>query len=231
MIKINQEFKDLIPPVSEDEYLILKESIQERGQESAVIVWEETDEVVDGHHRYQVCQELGIEPKVEYKSFSSQEDVKVWMIELQLGRRNLGSFWRMELVNQLAWFKQQLKTQAKSTSSVNATKTSSKILELELSQTQRHSQSVNGQLADMANVSHESMRKHIKIMNEGDEDTKEQYKNGDISTHKAYTKTTKKEKKELTNEQKINKAISSLINQGITFEEIQKYINLNKGVE
>jgi len=49
-LKINQKFKDAIPPLSDEEYANLRESIQAEGCRDAIIIWDSN--IVDGHNRY-----------------------------------------------------------------------------------------------------------------------------------------------------------------------------------
>src|SRR5690606_18541480 len=45
--------------------------------------------LVDGHHRYEICNRHGLPFEVIEKEFDCREAVLVWIIENQLGRRNL----------------------------------------------------------------------------------------------------------------------------------------------
>lgn len=45
--------------------------------------------MVDGHNRYKICQKHNIPFKIKKISFADLEEVKIWMIENQMGRRNL----------------------------------------------------------------------------------------------------------------------------------------------
>lgn len=53
--------------------------------------------LIDGHNRYEICTRLGIEYGIEEMLFDSREDVIVWMVDNQRGRRNLNDFQRTEL--------------------------------------------------------------------------------------------------------------------------------------
>lgn len=86
-LNINSELRSLIPPLQKEEYNLLEESILEEGCRDALIVWDET--IVDGHNRYEICTKHGISFEVEEKHFDSIEAVREWMIDNQLGRRNL----------------------------------------------------------------------------------------------------------------------------------------------
>lgn len=97
LININPEFKDFIPPLSPEEYKNLEESILEEGCKSPIILWEKTNEIIDGHHRYEICSKHGIEFNVEFREFDSIPDVEIWMVKNQLGRRNLSDHAKLML--------------------------------------------------------------------------------------------------------------------------------------
>jgi hypothetical protein len=90
-ITIVPELKALIPPLSTEELVLLENSILSEGCREAIILWDNNGSyvLVDGHNRYQICQKHQLEFKFEIKQFDSLEDVKNWMINNQLGKRNL----------------------------------------------------------------------------------------------------------------------------------------------
>jgi hypothetical protein len=45
--------------------------------------------LVDGHNRYKICKKNNIPYKVKKIDFKDIEEVKIWMVENQMGRRNL----------------------------------------------------------------------------------------------------------------------------------------------
>lgn len=53
--------------------------------------------LIDGHNRYEICTRNDIEYGIEEMLFESREDVIVWMVDNQRGRRNLNDFQRTEL--------------------------------------------------------------------------------------------------------------------------------------
>ncbi len=102
-IYIIDELRDLIPPLQEEEYSQLEKNILAEGCREALMVWETTKNIidnttsdsstvyvlVDGHNRYGICQKYQINFKIHLVSFSSLRDAKEYMIDNQLGRRNL----------------------------------------------------------------------------------------------------------------------------------------------
>jgi len=99
MIKIDQEFEQLIPPLPDEDYQRLKENILAEGCRDPIVVW--GDIIVDGHNRYHICTENGIPYKTKNVEFSSREEAKLWMINVQLCRRNLESCDRILLAQQM----------------------------------------------------------------------------------------------------------------------------------
>lgn len=90
-IVIREEFKNLIPPLAVDEFEKLKDNILAEGCRDALIVWKNDDEyvLIDGHNRYQICSEYQLDFKVEVKEFENAEMVNDWMVNNQLGKRNV----------------------------------------------------------------------------------------------------------------------------------------------
>lgn len=86
-IKIDPEFRDVIPPLSAEEYAGLEANILADGCMNALVLWGEI--LVDGHNRYRICTEHNIPFKTVQKDFDSREDVIIWICKNQSGRRNL----------------------------------------------------------------------------------------------------------------------------------------------
>lgn len=107
-MKIQKEYKTLIPPLSSEEYKCLEENIVKDGVREPLVVW--GDILIDGHNRYEICQKHSITYKTINKDFESAEEAKRWIILNQFGRRNLTKFQRSELALKL---KPMLAAQAK----------------------------------------------------------------------------------------------------------------------
>lgn len=89
-MRIDNEFKNLIPALTDEEYKGLEQSILSEGCRDALVLW--GDILVDGHNRYEICTKHGIEYRTVQKEFGSRDDVKLWMIGNQLARRNISNF-------------------------------------------------------------------------------------------------------------------------------------------
>ena len=87
-MKIDPEFRDLLPALTDKEHGALEKMILAEGCRDAFVVWGDT--LIDGHNRYAICQKhgLGYPPPVNME-FNSKDEVKAWIIATQLSRRNL----------------------------------------------------------------------------------------------------------------------------------------------
>lgn len=112
-IIILEELRSLIPPLLEDEFKQLESNILEHGCQSPLQLWQankkklnlsytQEDELayilIDGHNRFKVCTTHNLPFEIYQLSFDSLKDAKDYMINLQLGRRNLNS-------TQIAYFR------------------------------------------------------------------------------------------------------------------------------
>lgn len=88
-IRIDPEFEALIPPLSEDEFKQLRENILEANEVyDPLITWNGV--LVDGHNRWKIIRENpGVAYKVTDVLFLNRNEAILWIINNQLGRRNL----------------------------------------------------------------------------------------------------------------------------------------------
>jgi hypothetical protein len=98
-IVIDAEFKALIPPLSSEERSQLETNIIKDGCRDALVVWKNI--LIDGHNRHEICtrNDIGFETIELY--FQTRDDVKIWIIENQFGRRNLQPYTKTNLALQL----------------------------------------------------------------------------------------------------------------------------------
>lgn len=95
-ISTKKEYFKLIPPLSESEFESLKQSIKEQGLHIPVIV-NQQGIVLDGHHRFRACKELGTPVQFHTKEFKDPLEEREFVIEVNLRRRQLNEFQRVEL--------------------------------------------------------------------------------------------------------------------------------------
>ena len=74
MLKIDQEFKSLIPPLTAEEYAQLEKNVIAEGCRDALVIWQGT--IIDGHIRYEICQKHSISYEIVEKDFDGREKAK-----------------------------------------------------------------------------------------------------------------------------------------------------------
>lgn len=94
-MKIKEEFKKLIPALSVEEYKQLEENCLAEGIRESIITW--NGYIIDGHNRYEIATRWNLEYETETKRFKDENEVKLWMIDNQNGRRNLTDGWKYKL--------------------------------------------------------------------------------------------------------------------------------------
>ena len=67
-IHINPEYQKLVPEIPAQEFEAFKSDIKERGQLVPITV-NNQGIILDGHHRFRACQELGIECELYRNKF------------------------------------------------------------------------------------------------------------------------------------------------------------------
>lgn len=109
LLRIDEELKNLLPPLTDDERSELESDIKKHGVLSPIITW--NGFIIDGHNRYEICQRNGIEiPAAKELEFANKSDVMDWVIKHQTGRRNLT---RSQLVKAYSVIEEQLRKEAK----------------------------------------------------------------------------------------------------------------------
>jgi hypothetical protein len=88
-IKIDPEFRDLIPPLSQEELDNLHISISNDGCLAPLIVWKQEGIILDGHNRYAFCKKCDYDFQVTEIKLPHRESAINWIIKNQLGRRNV----------------------------------------------------------------------------------------------------------------------------------------------
>jgi len=95
-LKIDFDFKNIIPPLSPEEFEQLEQNIlTEKHCREAILTWK--GYIVDGHNRYAICQKHNIPFEVSKLKFANKIEALAWIAEHQLGRRNLSDAVRIEL--------------------------------------------------------------------------------------------------------------------------------------
>ena len=100
-LKIDPEFRDKIPPLTDAEFEQLRENILADGEVyEPIAVWNNV--IVDGHNRWRIVQE---NPQIPFRTkemeFADKWAAFEWMYRKQLGRRNLSDEQKTYLLGKL----------------------------------------------------------------------------------------------------------------------------------
>jgi hypothetical protein len=88
-LKIDPEIQYLCEPLDQEASHLLEKDIDKNGCIDPIIYWKDQDTIVDGHNRFEICTRLGKEYNCIPMSFETKKDVMNYVIDHQLGRRNL----------------------------------------------------------------------------------------------------------------------------------------------
>lgn len=78
VIRFHSEYEKLIPKLKSEEYKELKRSIALHGLYHLIII-NNDGFILDGHHRFNACTELGILPKFEVKGLEDPYKKKIYV--------------------------------------------------------------------------------------------------------------------------------------------------------
>lgn len=202
-LKINQEFKKLIPPLTQEEFKQLEQNCISDGIREAIIIWNET--IIDGHNRYEISQRYDLPFQTKQMYFKDENEVKEWMILNQFGRRNLSNYQRSVLALQLEdVFKEKAKEkQIRKPESVKQISAEQKPIE------------TRKELAKVAQVSHDTIAKVKVIEQKAPEEIKAKLQTGEVSINQVYQEIKKEEKKEEQRQKVIEQRVEINISENI----------------
>ena len=175
-LQVDNDFESLIPPLTDDEYTRLEKSILAEGYRDAIIVW--NNFIIDGHHRYKICKAHNIDFHTIQMEFSSKDDVILWMLQNQLGRRNLSEFQRVEIVRK---YEEAVKAQAEQR--MLAGKADPKV---NLPEGQKSRKQSRDELGTLAGVSGSTYEHATKVIDHAPTTIVNAARNNQISIHAAY---------------------------------------------
>lgn len=183
LLKIDDELKGYIPSLSDEEYSLLEESILSEGCRDPIVTW--SGWILDGHNRYEICCKHNITfATVEKTGLQTKDDVKIWMIRNQIGRRNLTDFQRTELALKL---KPLLERKAKENQNfgleTSGKRHEGKVLQNSAKPIERIN--TTEEIAKSAGVSRDTVQKVQKVLNKAEPEIIEKARSGEISINAA----------------------------------------------
>lgn len=197
-LKIDPELRDLLPPLTDEEYKQLEKNITENGFDKNFPIMEWHGYIVDGHNRYDICKKHDItDYVVGTLAYETKEEVMEWMLDIQLGRRNLSPIQRIAIAEKYrSIYEKQARENQLSGLKQNQNET---VLP---NSVKRESIDTTKKLAEVANVGKETYRMGKKILDSDNEEVKEKVLSGEMSINAGYNKIkeTTKQKENINNE-------------------------------
>lgn len=92
---INEKYQNAVPRPNEYEYNALKMKIIENGQQEPIIV-NKNMVILDGHTRYDIMSQRGMEIEYRTKDFDDEEQEFEYVVESNIMRRQLNNFQKLE---------------------------------------------------------------------------------------------------------------------------------------
>ncbi len=190
-VKIDKEFKELVFPLTKEEYQGLEKSLLKEGCRDALVVWDGV--LIDGHNRYELCRKHSIKFTTREHKFIDRDEAKKWILENQLIRRNLTPYQRAELALKLEpLIKEKAREKLKTHVDQGYLKSDKAVHTLP-------------ELAKKASVGHDTIYKVKLIDRRAEEKVKEKLRAGELTINKVFQDIRKEEKKR-TVEASIQKA-------------------------
>ena len=194
-LTILDELKNLLPPLTTEEFSGLEADILKHGCLSPMIAWNGV--LVDGHHRYEICTKHEIPFSVQNIVFDNLDTAKLWAWKHQEHRRNLTPFHRAELALKLkdtiaSKAKERQKASGGDRKSEQAKSVPATLPELiEAKETRQ-------ELAELAGIGSRTLDKAEYVAEHADEETKKKLRQGEKGTsiNKEYNRLRKEQKQE-----------------------------------
>lgn len=215
---IDKEFEELLPVLTPEEFNQLEKSVVKNGMLDPIKVWEEPDTgkyiIIDGHNRYKILKKNNISLnywenyKIMYADeLPTRDDVKRWMLEQQLGRRNLSEAEKYEIVQK---FKSVFEQKAKKNQSLGG-KGSATLPKVD----------TRKEMAKATGVSEGTYRKMDVVMKSDNEDLKQKLREKKVSVDAAYKEVKSTAQKPITVKQQIDKLDKRINDIDKTIESLQ----------
>jgi hypothetical protein len=98
-VKINPDYVDLVPRASQQDYEVLKHSIEKDGLQKKIEILHDGT-IVDGHTRYQALQELKIFSLAEHTTIVKMEvkDIENYIFQSNFARRQLSDYAKIQWI-------------------------------------------------------------------------------------------------------------------------------------
>ena len=163
-LKINKVLEEIVPKLREEEFESLKDSIKIEGQLKPIDVMSDGT-IVDGHHRFKACKDLGIQPSYsEMPNIKTIEEAVQYSYNINFPRRSLNPYQKVEWTKDVYVMIHNVKNK----------------------QGAEYAEDGLRKMAEKARLSLQTFDRGTKIMNEANEEVKEKLRSGEWTVNYAY---------------------------------------------
>ena len=232
-IEIDPELEKLLPPLSKEDYQMLEQSLLQNGfmqHSTRIQLWcppeeEENDNathpaksyIIDGHNRFRICQKHNIDlPSwcFDWLCFDTKEEVKKYIYENQLARRNLSPIQKISIAEQYrAIYEKQAKENQSLGGGDKKSEDYQKSVGSNLTQAvdKKRNPTTDEKLSKIAGIKTTTYKMGAKVLKSDNEDLKQRVLSGETSISAGYKElmmnrnknSSPKEKEPITPKQKI----------------------------
>ena len=209
--KIDPELNEVLPDLSDEDYKALEESLLTEGFKGApIIIWQGKDIIIDGHNRYQICKKHNIPFEAKEIEFSNKDEVTLWMVKQQMGRRNLTPLQRIELAEKYRPIYRKKAKENQGTRNDLKNNITANLPQSSSNSDKKRNSTVDKQLSDIAGTSERTYRMGAKILNSGDETLIGEVKSGEKTINRAYNELKEKSKSAVKTKEQENTSAASV---------------------
>ena len=183
---VRPDFEKLLPPLTDEQLFLLEADIVKNGCYTPIIANEDMV-IIDGHHRFRICEKHDLPYRTVVFSFTDDLEAKEWAVDAQKSRRNLS-------VNELCKIAMKLRpdveARAAQRRSDNGGDKVSEDARAEMatlpSPLTSEKSSVRHELAATVGVGERTMGKAMKIEDDAPQPVKDAVDDGSITIHQGY---------------------------------------------
>lgn len=204
-IRTKQEYLQLVPALSEEEFKRLKDNIQKVGKIVNPVIINKDNIILDGHNRFKACKELGIPLRTIRQDFDDELDEMIFVIETNLYRRHLNEFQKSEMGKSLEGIESRKAQKRQDDTKFKPGHTSKKHIRSPPWSPSREGdrlepkksiwKGTSQEIAKRIGVSHATYERSKKIIEKGSEEQKNLLRKGDVGIRKIYGQIKREEKR------------------------------------
>lgn len=193
-LKVNPDYRALVPRPTEEEYKALEASILEKGEATEPIIVNKKGVILDGHTRYEICTKHGLFYRTDEREFESELDEKIYIIESNILRRHLSTIQKAELGMILKPLYSEKSRQKQLAQLKNV---GDNIVPPDLEEREKEwERETDARVAKKVGLGKTIFQNAQKILQEAPEELKQEVRSGEKSVSKAYNELKKEERKQ-----------------------------------